>query len=108
MISRQGIQEIDLWKLWIEFDQFNPNHFGTLYVLGETMVGQGPCKNLIKKMVHEDGHLILQLPARPQRGGRIKEVLYSESVDNLTQYSSVFIYAGNELIASFDEIEIMI
>ena len=108
MISKQEILEIDLWELWIEFDQFNPHQFGILYVLGETMVGQGSGKTLIKKMVHEDGQLVLQLPARPERGGRMKEILYSESVDNLTQYSSVFIYAGTELIASFDEIEILV
>ena len=107
MISQQEIQDIDLWELWIEFDQFNPNQFGILYVLGETLVGQGS-QTLIKKMVHEDGQLVLQLPARPERGGRMKEVLYSEVVDNLTQYSSVFIYAGSELIASFDEIEILV
>ena len=107
MISQQEIQDIDLWELWIEFDQFNPNQFGILYVLGETLIGQGD-QTLIKKMVHEDGQLVLQLPPRPKRGGRMKEVLYSEAVDNLTQYSSVFIYAGTELIASFDEIEIMI
>ena len=108
MISQQEIQDIDLWELWIEFDQFNSNQFGILYVLGETMIGQGSGKTLIKKMVHEDGQLVLQLPPMPKRGGRMKEILYSESVDNLTQYSSVFIYAGTELIASFDEIEILV
>jgi hypothetical protein len=107
MISQQEIQDIDLWEIWIEFDQFNPNHFGILYVLGETMIGQGSGKSFFKKTVHEDGQLVLQLPERPERG-RIEEVLYSESVDNLAQYSSVFIYAGDELIASFDEIEIVV
>jgi hypothetical protein len=107
MLSQQDIQDIDLWELWIEFDQFNPDHFGILYVLGETMLGHGD-KLSFKKTVHEDGQLVLQLPSPPKRGGRMKEVLYSESVDNLTQYSSVFIYAGTELIASFDEIEILV
>ena len=108
MISHQKLQDLDLWELWIEFDQFNPNHFGILYVIGETMIGQRSDKSLIKKLDHVDGQLILQVPARPIRGGRIKEVLYSEPVDNLTQYSSVFVYAGTELIASFDEIEILV
>lgn len=108
MISPQELQDVDLWELWIEFDQFNTKQFGILYVLGETMIGQGSGKIEIKKMVHADGQLVLQLPPRPIGRGRMKEVLYSESVDNLSQYSSVVIYAGDELIASFDEIEILV
>ena len=75
MISHQKLQDVDLWEVWIEFDQFNPNNFGTLYVLGEVMTDPRPAKSLIKKIDHEDGQLILQVPARPVGRSRMKEVL---------------------------------
>ena len=108
MISHQKLQDVDLWEIWIEFDQFNRNHFGTLYVLGEIMIGQRTEKRLIKKLEHEDGQLVLQVPPRPVGRSRMKEVLYSEPVDNLTQYTSVCIYAGDELIACFNDLDILI
>jgi hypothetical protein len=108
MISQQKLQDTGLWEAWIEFDQFNPDHFGVLYVLGEIMISERSGKTLMKKSDHEDGLLILEVPARPAGRSRMKEILYSEPVDNLSQYSSVCIYAGTELVARFDEIEIMV
>jgi hypothetical protein len=107
MISRQ-LQDLDLWEVWIEFDQFDPEHFGILYVLGEINISQRSGESLIRKIDHEDGQLFLQVPDRPVGRSRMKEVLYSEPVDNLSQYSSVNIYAGTELIASVDHIEVLI
>ena|SRR5215212_1157961 len=108
MISYQKLQDVDLWEMWIEFDQFNPNHFGILYVFGEIMIGQRQGKSLIRKIEHEDGQLVLQVPPRPVGRSRMKEVLYSEPVDNLSQYTSVCIYAGDELVACFNDVEILI
>jgi hypothetical protein len=107
MIAHQ-LNDVDLWEMWIEFDQFNHNHFGILYVLGEIEIGQSHEKKLITKIDQEDGQLVLQVPARPVGRSRMKEVLYSEAVESLSQYSSVCIYAGTELIACFDEIEVLV
>jgi hypothetical protein len=103
------LHDVDLWEMWIEFDQFDPNHFGVLYVHGEIEIGgQHDTKLITKTEQEEDGQLILRVPARPVGRSRMKEVLYSEPVSNLSQYSSIFIYAGDELIACFHEIEVLV
>src|SRR6478672_1718547 len=98
------LHEVDLWEMWIEFDQFDPTHFGVLYVHGEIEIGAQTDTKLITKLEQENGQLVLQVPARPVGRSRMKEVLYSEPVSNLSQYSSILIYAGDELIACFHEI----
>src|SRR3954470_20054578 len=108
MISQDKLQDIDLWEVWIEFDQFDPNHFGILYVLGEIMIDPRSGESLIRKIDHEGGQLFLQVPDRPVGRSRMKEVLYSEPVDNLLQYSSINIYAGTELVVSLDHIEVLV
>ena len=40
--------------------------------------------------------------------GPVREVLYSEPIESIDKYDAVRIYAGNELIANFDDIEILI
>ena len=100
-------QDVDLWEVWIEFDPAHPHNFGTLYVHGE-IVGNKKNRSAFRKMVGEDGQLSLCLPPRENGPTCSKEVLYSEPITNLNQYNSVCIYAGEELIESFDDIEIMI
>ena len=34
-------QDVDLWEVWIEYDQFDPDYFGVLYVHGEVFSGKG-------------------------------------------------------------------
>jgi hypothetical protein len=99
--------DVDLWEVWIEYDQFDPDYFGILYVHGEILSSKSSDLSLIKINPDHSRQLILQLPAKSS-SGHTCEVLYSESVKNLNQYSSVCIYAGNKLIGYFNEIEIMI
>ncbi|MFL5740983.1 MAG: hypothetical protein ACJ75B_12245 [Flavisolibacter sp.] len=100
-------QDIDLWEAWIEYEQFN-SHFGTLYVLGEILVDSEATPPFLRKKEQSGRQLILQTqPFYPGRSRR-KEVLYSEPINNLNQYSSICIYDGSLLIAEFDEIEILI
>ena len=40
MLSQPKQLDIDLWEIWIEYDQINSRYFGTLYVLGEVLVDQ--------------------------------------------------------------------
>lgn len=101
-------QDIDLWEVWIEFDQSHPEHFGILYVHGEILTDKKNTSSLIKTQAEVRGQLALQLPARSSGLCHTKEVLYSEPIRNLNQYTSICIYAGNELIGCFDDIEIMI
>ena len=102
-------QDVDLWEVWIEYDQFNPKNFGTLYVLGEIMTDQNNLHPVIvKRGRFKNNQLVLQVPERPTGRCHITEVYYAESIEDLNQYASISIYAGTELVASFDEIEVMI
>ncbi|HWJ92575.1 MAG TPA: hypothetical protein VNR87_15765 [Flavisolibacter sp.] len=108
MLSQPKQLDIDLWEIWIEYDQINSRYFGTLYVLGEVLVDQKSSEPYLKKIEHEGSELLLSLP--PGRPGRCRrtEVLYAEAIENPAQYSSVCIFSAEQLIASFDEIEILI
>jgi hypothetical protein len=101
-------QDIDLWEIWIEFDQSHPEFFGTLYVHGEVAIDKKMRSSLIRMDSREEGQLNLQIPARSPSFRYTKEVLYSEPIRNPGQYTSVCIYAGQELISCFTDIEIMI
>jgi hypothetical protein len=100
--------DIDLWEVWIEYDQFHPEYFGTLYVHGEISADKKNCSDLIKLATDSKGQLSLQLPERPQNVHHTTEVVYSEPIKNLNQYTSVCIYSGQKLVGCFDDIEIMI
>lgn len=101
-------QDVDLWEVWIEFDQSHPEYFGTLYVHGEISVDKKKRSSLTRVDSKNDGELHLKLPARSASFGYTKEVLYSEPLRNPNQYTSVCIYSEDELIGYFNEIEIMI
>jgi hypothetical protein len=101
-------QDIDLWEVWIEFDPFHSEFFGTLYVHGEVIVDKKGRSALARIDAKDDCQLTLQLPARSTDYRYTKEVLYSEPIRNPSRYTSVCIYAGEELIGHFNEIEIMI
>ena len=106
----QSIQDIGLWEVWIEYDQFDPNIFGTLYVIGE--IHSDPlCNTQFKKITSCDNNssLLLSIPTHTHgKKSRIREILFSEPIESLDKYDSVCIYSGNELVIRFDEIEIMI
>lgn len=108
MIEPINLYETGLWEAWIEYDQYHPNYFGTLYIHGEVH-GAKTCACHFKKIETAEGHCLkLQLPSTPETHRRTNEVFYSEPIRNLNQYSSIQVFAGNELIACFDEIEVMI
>ncbi len=109
MISQVKKQDIDLWEVWIEYDQFNQKKFGTLYVLGEIHTDGNTTSPALEKSVRsKNQQLVLQVPERPKGRCRMKEVYYSEPIAGLGQYTSIAIFAGQELVASFDDIEVMI
>jgi hypothetical protein len=101
-------QDTDLWEVWIEYDQFHPEYFGTLYVHGEISTDKRITSSFIKMGTGEECQLNLQLPPGATRIHCTEEVMYSEPIKNLNQYTSVCIYAGEELIGLFTDIEIMI
>lgn len=99
--------DVDLWEIWIEFDQSHPEYFGTLYVHGEVASDRKACSSLTRIDSEKGSQLSLRLPAC-SHPLYTKEVLYSQPIRNPGEYTSVSIYEGNELIGHFTEIEIMI
>ena len=108
-MTSQSIEDIGLWEVWIEYDEFDPTHFGTLYIFGEISIDQPVTQAFRRLKSSDDKKLLLQVPSmHSARRNRVKEVLYSEPLRDIDTYTSVYIYAGKELIASFDDIDIMI
>ncbi len=108
-MTSSPIEDIGLWEAWVEYDQFDPNCFGTLYIIGEISTEHTVSRPFTKLDTSNKKQLVLQVPAVPSaRRVRMKEVLFSEPIKSIDAYTSIHIYAGDELIASFNEIEIMI
>lgn len=111
MTSQPLQHEIDLWEAWIDYDQLSARSFGTLYIIGEILTDQRSAEPIIKRITRRNGErlLVLQFPHQPINGrGRVKEILYSETIEQLDQYDAVCIYSGHELLVRFSEIEVMI
>ena len=106
MIPNVVEQELELWEAWIEYDPFNPDYFGTLYVLGEVLTNVHDDPRLCR-LDANSRDLLLRIPEANGKCRR-KEVMYSEPIRHLDQYASIHIYSGQELITCFNEIEVLI
>ena len=105
----QSVQDTGLWEAWIEFDEFDPSNFGTLYIIGEISIGKQKARFIKLPQKSKNKTLHLMMPVQLSNSQYlVKEVLYSEAIESIDKYNAVKIYAGQELIVSFDEIEIMI
>jgi hypothetical protein len=100
--------DVNLWEVWIEYDQFHPEYFGTLYVHGEIWTDKKTSSSLTKLASNGKEELVLLLPEKSHNLSYSTEVVYSEPIKNLNQYTTVSIYSGSELIGCFSDIEIMI
>lgn len=101
-------QDVNLWEVWIEYDQFHPEYFGTLYVHGEVWTDEKDGSSFTKVSGDQKDELMLRLPSGSNNPIYTREVVYSEPIRNLNQYTTVSIYSGSELIGCFRDIEIMI
>jgi hypothetical protein len=103
-------EHIDLWEIWIEYDPDHPQYFGTLYITGEIVAGNNrSVPSMVKCGDHHTSCLKVIIPPCKGNGPRrIKEIVYSEPIINLNQYTSVCIVSDNRIIKQFEEIEIMI
>lgn len=110
MIHQSIEQDLDLWEAWIEFDPESPNCFGTLYLHGEVVAGRKdihPC--MIKAGVDTQEQLIVIVQATTSgHPTRMAEVIYSEPLQYIDQYSGILIYQDNELIAQIENLEVLI
>jgi len=112
MLRTTHLQNIDLWEAWIEFDQTHPEYFGTLYIAGEIETPKKPRHPFIIKKEENPTlsktlvlHVDLDVCSKGSYG---EEVRYSEPLTAIDQYTSVVIYANNEIIMVLRDIEVMI
>lgn len=107
MIGGLKQQDTDLWEAWIEYDPFHPGNFGILYIIGEIRMEAEGEAVVFERETREET-LVLKLAGHSGGRRRRREIFYSEPVRDLNQYSRISIYAGREMVAHFDEIEVMI
>ena len=102
-------QHIDLWEAWIEFDSVDPKCFGTLFIIGEIETDKR-IKHISKSCrLHDPKHLVLNINTSSfGTNKRSAEVVYSEPIKAIDQYSSINIYSGDDLIAVIEDIEVII
>jgi hypothetical protein len=102
---------IELWEAWVDLQCADESSKGTLFVWGELCVGQSLSEPiLIKRTVQgaDPAHLYLEVvPYILKRGGRITETRYSEPVQQVGQYTRIFICAGEEVLTEIKEIELL-
>ncbi|HEX2535493.1 MAG TPA: hypothetical protein VHK69_17235 [Chitinophagaceae bacterium] len=109
MLTLKTAQNVDLWEAWIDMQV--PGQFGggTLFVIGDIVVGEGKLEPLFFKRAYQGPDpSVLLLEVRPNilvENGRVAEIMYSEELDSPAQYREVVVYAGGEIIARLDEIE---
>jgi hypothetical protein len=111
MLQASKQLNIDLWEAWIEFDLLHPENFGVLYVSGDLPVNKQTRQPLaIQKMEQHvlTNTLVLRIDANADEDGIPEEIMYSEPIVNLNQYSSVVIYVKDEIVAVMRDIEIMV
>ena len=105
-------EELGFWEAWIEFDPLHAHDFGTLYVLGEVQTAKQARKPLLKKAVSSAGRghqLVLEIDSCAIcLGGRTRELIYSEPIRQINQYTSIAVYASGKLEALLGTIDIMI
>jgi hypothetical protein len=111
MIYHPIKQDIDLWEAWIEFDQESPHYFGTLYLIGEVAAAKKDPHPFVIKSVSDTNKQQLILTVQTTTSAhpsRMAEVVYSEPLTHIDQYSSILIYQDNELIAQIKDIEVLV
>ncbi len=109
MRGEKTIQDIDLWEAWIDYDPSDARFFGMLYVFGEVWAGAGSVPiRLERDEQAPKGILALRIPERTSNRLMPVEVHYAEPVENLNQYQCICIYSGEDLVLSFDDIEVLI
>lgn len=105
-------QDLAFWEAWIEFDPLQSNHFGTLYVLGEVVVKKNAARPKLCKsgyLTSKSRQLVLEINSwTSSSNGRTREIIYSEPITDITQYTSVAVLANGELIAQLGHIEIVV
>ena len=107
MLIQSKQQNVDLWEAWIDLETTNSGGAATLYLIGDIFTENIFAKPFFKK--REDfipDVLSLEIvPGITSEDGYVTEIMYSEDLQEVDQYKSIFIYAGNELLTQIQDIE---
>lgn len=110
MTKDYPLQSTELWDAWIDLQSPDEQAAATLYVIADVMVSHTLVEpRLVKKnnALASSRELVLEItPNSLCEEGIAMEVLYAENLQDLNQYDVISVYAGNELIARIDEIEL--
>ena len=107
MLIQPKQQNVDLWEAWIDLQTTYSGGTATLYLIGDIFTENIFAKPFFKK--REDflpEVLSLEiLPGITSEDGFVTEIMYSEDLQEIDQYKTICIYAGNELLTQIQDIE---
>ena len=107
MLIQPKQQNVDLWEAWIDLQTANNGGGATLYLIGDVFTNNVFAKPFFKKredFIPEVLSLEI-LPGIDSEDGYVTEIVYSEDLQKVDQYKTIFIYAGNELVTQIQDIE---
>lgn len=107
MLIQPKQQNVDLWEAWIDLQTTNSAGTATLYLIGDIFTENIFAKPFFKKredFIPEVLSLEI-LPGITSEDGYVTEIMYSEDLQDIDQYKTIFIYAGNELLTQIQDIE---
>ena len=107
MLIQPKQQNVDLWEAWIDLETINSGGTATLYLIGDIFTENTLAKPFFKKredFIPEVLSLEI-LPGITSEDGFVTEIMYSEDLQKVDQYKTIFIYAGNELLTQIQDIE---
>ena len=102
-------QNVDLWEVWVDLQTPNHSNAATLYLIGDVFTNNHLTQPYFQKKKHTDPQVLsLEIfPGIASDDGFVTEVMYSEELEHSEQYSSILIYAGDELVAHLEDIEVL-
>ena len=107
MLIESKQQNVDLWEAWIDLHPTNGSGAATLYLIGDIFTENIFAKPFFKKRQDfiPDVLSLEIVPGITSEDGYVTEIVYSEDLQEIDQYKTIFIYAGNELLTQIKDIE---
>lgn len=107
MLIESKHQNVDLWEVWVDLQAANQENAATLYLIGDVYTDSRLTKPYFIKKEHPDPEVLLLeiYPGVASDDGYVTEIMYSEELKHVDQYSAILINAGDEFVARLHDIE---
>ncbi len=107
MLIQTKQQNVDLWEAWIDLQATGNGETAILYLIGDIYTENVFAKPFFKKRENYIPDILSLeiLPGITSEEGYVTEIMYSEELQEVNQYKTIFIYAGNELLTQIEDIE---